>query len=154
MTMHIKLWQYDNMTTALQGLNILHPGGIWTRDLMFWTRARWPLCQAARPTSKTKAECTYIHMYVWYFRKSSTNSSSTDISSTDTSSNGRKQTFRRPTFCRTFTTSNPSLSNDSLSNTNYVELSLCQTLKTSNPDNDLHEIQFYIFTVVENVLNS
>jgi hypothetical protein len=45
-------WQcilsFDNSTAMYKDLETLHPGGIQTRDLLFWRRTRWPLCHAAR----------------------------------------------------------------------------------------------------------
>jgi hypothetical protein len=46
MTMHIKF--FYNSTAIYEDLKTLYPGGIWTRDLLFWWRTRWPLCHAAR----------------------------------------------------------------------------------------------------------
>jgi hypothetical protein len=56
----------------------------------------------------------------------------------------RRKTIRRRTICRTL----QSIERYDPSKTSYY------THTYINPDDDLHEIQFYIFTVVENVLNS
>jgi hypothetical protein len=59
-------WQcilsYDNSTAMFKFLKTLHPGGIWTRHLLFCRRTRWPLCHAAKALT---SQVTYnIHRYI------------------------------------------------------------------------------------------
>jgi hypothetical protein len=47
---------YHNSTAMYKFLKTLHSGGIRSRDLFFFRRTRWPLCNAAAPG--------HLHMYI------------------------------------------------------------------------------------------
>jgi hypothetical protein len=42
------IYSFDNSTALYRFLKTFHPGGVRTRDHMFWRRTRWPLRHAAR----------------------------------------------------------------------------------------------------------
>jgi hypothetical protein len=55
---------YDNSTAMYKLLKTLHPGGIRTRDLLFWRRTRWALCQHIY--INTYVSCTCVCTYVCF----------------------------------------------------------------------------------------